>query len=77
MDARALRALPIIDSVAAVSVGVVGGMPVLDLEYEEDCTAEVDMNVVMTGNGRFIEVQATAESEPFERAVLDQLLASG
>ena len=75
VDARALRALPIIDSVAAVSVGVVGGMPVLDLEYEEDCTAEVDMNVVMTGNGRFIEVQATAESEPFERAVLDQLLA--
>jgi ribonuclease PH len=75
VDAKALRALPIIDSVAAVSVGVVGGMPVLDLEYEEDCTADVDMNVVMTGNGRFIEVQATAESEPFERAVLDQLLA--
>jgi len=75
VDAKALRALPIIDSVAAVSVGVCGGMPVLDLEYEEDCTAEVDMNVVMTGNGRFIEVQATAESEPFERAVLDQLLA--
>ena len=68
VDARALRALPLIDSVAAVSVGVVGGMPVLDLEYEEDCVADVDMNVVMTGNGRFIEVQATAETEPFERA---------
>jgi ribonuclease PH len=75
VDAKALRALPIIDSVAAVSVGVVGGMPVLDLEYEEDSNAEVDMNVVMTGSGRFIEVQATAESEPFERAVLEQLLA--
>ena len=74
VDSRALRALPITDSVAATSVGVVGGMPVLDLEYEEDCAAEVDMNVVMTGNGRLIEVQATAESEPFERAVFDQLL---
>jgi ribonuclease PH len=60
--------------VAAVSVGVVGGMPVLDLEYEEDCGAEVDMNVVMTGKGSFIEVQATAESRPFERATLDELL---
>ncbi len=69
-----LRALPLNDSVAAVSVGVVGGMPVFDLEYEEDCVAEVDMNVVMTGNGRLIEVQATAETEPFERSVLDELL---
>lgn len=74
VDSRALRSLPITDSVAAVSVGVVGGMPVLDLEYEEDCSADVDMNVVMTGNGRLIEVQATAEAEPFERAVFDQLL---
>jgi len=74
MDARALRTLPLNDSVAAVSVGVVGGMPVLDLEYEEDCVAEVDMNVVMTGKGAFIEVQATAESRPFERTVLEQLL---
>jgi ribonuclease PH len=74
VDARLLRALPLNDSVAAVSVGVVGGMPVLDLEYEEDCVAEVDMNVVMTGQGRLIEVQATAESEPFERSVLDELL---
>jgi ribonuclease PH len=74
VDSRALRALPLSDSVAAVSVGVVGGMPVVDLEYEEDCAAQVDMNVVMTGTGRFIEVQATAETHPFERGVLDQLL---
>ncbi len=74
VDARNLRALPLADSIAAVSVGVVGGMPVVDLEYEEDCTADVDMNVVTTGAGKIIEVQATAESVPFERAVLDQLL---
>lgn len=74
VDTGALRTLPLDDSVAAVSVGVVGGMPVVDLEYEEDCAAQVDMNVVMTGNGRLIEVQATAETQPFERAVLDELL---
>ena len=74
VDAGALRTLPINDSVAAVSVGVVGGMPLLDLEYREDCSADVDMNVVTTGSGRIIEVQATAESVPFERPVLDQLL---
>jgi len=74
VDAGALRSLPLTDSVAAVSVGVVGGMPVVDLEYQEDCSAEVDMNVVMTGNGRLIEVQASAEAEPFEREVFDQLL---
>lgn len=74
VDARVLRTLPVSDSVAAVSVGVVGGMPVLDLEYEEDCGAEVDMNVVMTGRGDLIEIQATAESKPFERSVFDQLL---
>ena len=74
VDSRVLRALPLNDSVAAVSVGVVGGMPVVDLEYEEDCVAQVDMNVVMTGNGRLIEVQATAETDPFERSVLDELL---
>jgi len=74
VDAKTLRTLPLNDSVAAVSVGVVGGMPVVDLEYEEDCTAEVDMNVVMTGNGRLVEVQATGETHPFERSVLDQLL---
>lgn len=74
VDAGTLRALPLTDSVAAVSVGVVGGTPVVDLEYVEDCGAEVDMNVVMTGAGRFIEVQATAETQPFERTVLDELL---
>jgi ribonuclease PH len=74
VDNKLFRALPLNDSVAAVSVGVVGGMPVVDLEYEEDFAAQVDMNVVMTGNGRLIEVQATAETEPFERHVLDELL---
>lgn len=63
------------DSVAAVSVGVVDGEPRLDLEYEEDVRAETDMNVVMTGDGRFIEVQGTAEGAPFDRGELDALLA--
>jgi ribonuclease PH len=74
VDSKALKALPLNDSVAAVSVGVVGEMPVVDLEYSEDCVAQVDMNVVMTGNGRLVEVQATAETHPFERSVLDELL---
>lgn len=74
VDSRALKALPLNDSVAAISVGVVGEMPVVDLEYSEDCVAQVDMNVVMTGNGRLVEVQATAETHPFERSVLDELL---
>jgi ribonuclease PH len=60
--------------VAAVSVGVVGGVPMLDLAYDEDSKAEVDMNVVMTGDARLIEVQATAESDPFSRERLDELL---
>jgi ribonuclease PH len=64
----------LVDTVAAVSVGVVGGVPVLDLSYEEDAGAEVDANVVMTGSGRFVEVQGTAEGEPFARADLDALL---
>jgi ribonuclease PH len=63
------------DSVAAVSVGVVDGEPLLDLCYEEDVRAETDMNVVMTGDGRYIEVQGTAEGAPFDRAELDSLLA--
>ncbi len=62
------------DSVAAVSVGIVGGEPLLDLDYQEDAGAEVDMNVVMTGDGRLIEVQATAERAPFTRVRLDELL---
>jgi ribonuclease PH len=61
-------------SVAAVSVGVVDGEPLLDLCYEEDVRAETDMNVVMTGDGRFVEVQGTAEGEPFDRPELDALL---
>ena len=62
-------------SVAAVSVGVVDGEPMLDLCYEEDVRAETDMNVVMTGDGRFVEIQGTAEGEPFDRPELDVLLA--
>jgi ribonuclease PH len=61
-------------SVAAVSVGIVGGEPLLDLDYSEDSTAEVDMNVVMTGDGALVELQATAEQTPFSRAGLDDLL---
>jgi ribonuclease PH len=63
------------DSVAAVSVGVVDGVPLLDLDYSEDSNADTDMNVVMTGDGRLIEVQATAERDPFSRDTLDELLA--
>jgi ribonuclease PH len=62
------------DTVAAVSVGIVGGQPVLDLSYEEDAGAEVDCNVVTTGSGRLVEVQGTAEGEPFARGDLDALL---
>jgi ribonuclease PH len=62
------------DSVAAVSVGVVAGEPRLDLHYDDDVAAEVDMNVVMTGDGRYVEVQGTAEGEPFDRTRLDGLL---
>ena len=61
-------------SIAAVSVGIVSGEPVLDLDYEEDSSAETDMNVVMTGDGRLVEVQATAERDPFSRELLDSLL---
>jgi ribonuclease PH len=61
-------------SVAAVSVGVVGGTPLLDLDYSEDSTAETDMNVVMVGDGRLVEVQATAERDPFSRETLDDLI---
>ncbi|MDO5683190.1 MAG: ribonuclease PH [Propionibacteriaceae bacterium] len=64
---------PLLGSVQAVSVGIVGGVPMLDLAYAEDSTADTDMNVVMSGD-RFIEVQGTAEQSPFDRAVLDQLL---
>jgi ribonuclease PH len=63
------------NQVAAVSVGIVGNRPLLDLKYDEDSRAEVDMNVVCTGDGRFIELQGTAEREPFSRAQMDELLA--
>ena len=65
------------DSVAAVSLGIVGGEQLLDLDYEEDSSAEVDLNLVMTGAGRLVEVQATAERAPFDRAELDELLDLG
>jgi len=67
--------LPVRDFVAAVSVGIYQGVPVLDLDYAEDSACDTDMNVVMTGSGRFVEVQGTAEAQPFTRAELDTLLA--
>jgi ribonuclease PH len=69
-----IRVIPISDYVAAVSVGIVGGEPLLDLAYEDDSRADVDMNVVKTGDGRFIEVQGTAEAAPFGRDALNTLL---
>lgn len=73
-DAEKAQKWPLIGQIAAVSVGIVGGTPVLDLPYGEDSTAEVDMNVAMTDAGGFVEVQGTAEREPFTRAQLDGLL---
>ena len=73
-DAGDLKQSPLIDSVSAISVGIVDGTPCLDLNYAEDSTAQVDMNVVMTGAGRIVEVQGTAEQGAFERSELDQLL---
>lgn len=72
---KALAKNPLIDSVAATSVGLVGGAAMLDLCYEEDSRAEVDMNVVMTGKGQFVEVQATAEHTPFDDAQMSELLS--
>lgn len=69
-----LSAVPTIDTVSAVSVGIVGGVPLLDLEYVDDAAADVDMNVVMTGRGLLVEVQGTAEQQAFSRQELDQLL---
>ena len=68
-------AQPLTGSIAAISVGIVDGQPVLDLDYPEDSTAQTDMNVVMTGAGGFVEVQGTAEGDPFDRSELDSLLA--
>ena len=72
---RALTASPLRDQVAAVSVGIVQGVPLLDLEYVEDAACDTDMNIVMTGSGGFVEVQGTAEGKSFSRAEMDRLLA--
>lgn len=69
-----IERMPVKDYVAAISVGIVDGEAVLDLEYAEDSRAEVDMNVVMTGKGEFVEIQGTAEGKPFSRAQMDKLL---
>ena len=74
MQTGSLAAHPLTEACAAVSVGIIDGIPLLDLEYSEDVRAEVDMNVVMTSSGRFIEVQGTAEGLPFSRGELDDLL---
>jgi ribonuclease PH len=75
IDDRKLARSPLTGTVAAVSCGIVDGVPLLDLDYSEDSTAEVDANVVMTGDGGLVEVQATAERTPLSRAHLDDLLA--
>jgi ribonuclease PH len=72
-----IKQSPLRDSVAAVSVGIIDGTPMVDLCYEEDVRAETDMNIVCAGDGKFIEVQGTAEGQPFDRALLDQLLDLG
>ncbi|MGI6435035.1 MAG: ribonuclease PH [Syntrophomonadaceae bacterium] len=74
LDQGLIKEWPIIDHVAAVSVGIVGDELLLDLEYVEDSQAEVDMNVVMTGSGDFVEVQGTAEGKPYSRVDLDNML---
>jgi ribonuclease PH len=73
----AIKSLPLRDYVAATSVGLVSGEPRVDLTYEEDSQAEVDMNIVMTGKGRFVEIQATAEKTPFDDSQMNQLLDLG
>ncbi|HEY8295304.1 MAG TPA: ribonuclease PH, partial [Micrococcaceae bacterium] len=70
----AKNAQPLLDTVAAVSVGIIDGVPMLDLPYVEDVRAETDMNVVVTGSGKFVEVQGTAEGAPFDRDELNSLL---
>jgi len=70
----ALKSIPVRDYVAATSVGLVGGAPMLDLCYEEDSQADVDMNVIMTGSGQFVEIQATAEHAPFDDGQMGRLL---
>jgi ribonuclease PH len=74
---RVISKDPLLDQIAAISVGVVDGVPLLDLCYEEDSSAEVDMNIVMTRSGKFVEVQGTAETAPFTDEQLQQMLAHG
>ena len=76
-ETDAIRTMPIVDYVAATSVGIVGGMPMLDLAYVEDSKADVDMNIVKTGSGQYIELQGTAEAMPFGREALNRLLDLG
>lgn len=73
-DQQMIEELPIVDNIAATSVGIIDGTPMLDLCYTEDSAADVDMNVIMTGSGKFIEIQGTAEHNPFSREETDQLL---
>ncbi len=77
MKERKISKSPIISEVAAISVGIVDGNALLDLKYDEDSRAEVDMNIVCAGDGRFIEVQGTAEGLPFTREQMDDLLELG
>jgi ribonuclease PH len=77
MDKKLLPVSPLQDYVAAVSVGIVDGAACLDLDYREDSRAEVDMNLVMTGQGRYVEIQGTAEKTPFSREQLEQLQQLG
>ncbi len=74
-DEKVIKKIPVTDIIAATSVGIIDGKPVLDLSYEEDSRADVDMNVVMTSNNKFVEVQGTAEKEPYTKEELDQMLA--
>ena len=74
VEAGTLKVIPLKDQVAAISVGIVDGITVLDLDYSEDSAADVDMNVVMTGSGEFVELQGTGEEATFDRAQLDQML---
>lgn len=70
-----IQEIPVSDYVAAVSVGMLDGKPMLDLDYDEDSTADVDMNIIMTGDGRFVEIQGTAEKEPFKKEDMNRLIA--
>ena len=74
VKSKRIENFPIIDNIAATSVGLIKGEPMLDLCYSEDSTADVDMNIVMTGSGKFIEIQGTAEEKPFSREDYDQML---